>query len=178
MLDLFSKYNFSYQIATRYETLNEENLWKLAKINISKIQIWLQSISKLANIGTKRNINLNEFIRVIESLKSKWIFISIDLILWLPWDYLKDFLKTFNFAVSLKPSNITINSLFINPKTELYKNRERYWIITNSDFWKKWLFHVGNIISSNSFSEKDILLARKYVTSFMEKVKDINIILR
>jgi hypothetical protein len=26
MLDLFSKYNFSYQIATRYETLNEENL--------------------------------------------------------------------------------------------------------------------------------------------------------
>lgn len=178
IVSLFSEYNFSYQIASRYETLNEINLEKLSWANITVIQVWLQSISKIANRDSKRNIDIEKFKNVIENMKLKGIEISIDLILWLPGDYLKDFLKTFHFAVSLSPSSIFINKLFLNPKTELHSHKSDYGIVTEEDNGMKKDFYVPNILYHDSFSENDIKIAQKYVLIFKEKYPNINIILR
>lgn len=179
LLDILKQYDFSYQISSRYETLTLDNIEKLSSINISRIQIWLQSISIETNINMKRSLNLDEFKKRIIYMKSKWINISLDLILWLPTETLKDFIETLNFAILLKPSSIFINTLFLNPKTELYKNKDQYWIKTVSDItWNKLNFHVSKIYSSNTFSIQDLDKAKEYILKVIEKIRDIYIVLR
>lgn len=177
IINLFSKYKFSYQIASRYEVLNQQVLKKILKGNITRIQIWLQSISKTSNMESKRNLNIQDFVDTIQELKTKWINISIDLILWLPWDKIQDFIKTLNFAVSLSPNSIFINKLFLNPKTDLYDNKKKYGIFTQEDAWLKKDFYVPKILYNDTFSEYDIKVAEKYIISLKNKV-NINIILR
>lgn len=178
LLELFSHYNFSYQIAARYEVLDEINLEKLSKANINIIQVWLQSTSKNTNINSNRNLDLNNFNSAIQNMKKRWINISIDLILWLPWDTLKDFIQTLNFAINLRPSSIFINKLFLNPKTELFENKEKYWIITENNIWLNKDFYVSKILYSNTFWEKDLLIAEKLILWLIAKFSDISIILR
>ncbi len=178
IIKLLNNYDFEYQLATRYEVCTSENLLKLSKLNIKRIQIWLQSISLDVNKTIKRWFNKNEFELTIQQIKNLWIKVSLDIILWLPWEWIKWFIKTFNYAVTLNPSNININSLFLNPGTELYKNKKKYWIITKTSNITKNLFHVQSIKSSNSFSIIDIKFARKYVLYYINKLKNINIVLR
>ena len=178
IIELFSQYPFYYQIASRYETLNEVNLEKLSKAKIKKIQVWLQSIWKQANLDSKRNINIEKFTGVIQNMKSKGMNISIDLILWLPGDTVMDFIKTFHFAVSLQPTSVFINKLFLNPKTELDKNKEKYGIKTEHDTGLKKDFYVPKIHYSDTFTQKDLLIAEKYILASMKKIDNVKIILR
>jgi radical SAM superfamily enzyme YgiQ (UPF0313 family) len=178
IVDLFNKYDLEYQIATRYEVCTIEILKKIVKSKINIFQIWLQSISIKANLESNRNFNKNNFENVIKELKDNGKKVSIDIILWLPWENLKDFIHTFNYAFSLDPSSIFINQLFLNPKTEIYNNKEKYWIIFQEDIWLKKDFHVSKIMSSNNFTKNDIKFAQEYITKIMQKYPNKNIILR
>ena len=173
IIELLWNYSFSYWIAARYEVCSNNILEKLSKINISRIQIWLQSISKLSNIESKRWFDIKWFSEVMENFKKKNIKVTLDLILGLPWEWVKDFLKTFEYAIKLKPTSIYINRLFLNPKTELDNNKQKYWIITSGDLWQEKLFHVPNIVESNTFSKKDIVFAQKYVSYYIKKYENI-----
>ena len=178
ILDLLSKYNFSYCISARYEICSPEILKKFAKANITMIQIWLQSVSLEANKESKRWFRQEAFSKILSQMKDLWIGISLDIILWLPWEWLKWFLKTFNYALASNPEVIYINWLFLNPWTELYRNRQKYWIITNLDKGYKNSFHVPSVSSSDYFSTGDIKFARKYIAYYIEKTKNTSIISR
>ena len=178
LVDLLSKYDFVYWISVRFEVCSSEVLDKISKLRIEKIQIWLQSISIEVNKETKRWFNKKRFEETLWKLENLWINISLDLIMWLPWEWLKWFLKTFNYAVSLNPKGIYINTLFLNPWTELYAKQKEYWIETKKGNTTKLLFHVKSVKCSKDFSEKDFIVARKYVNYYIEKIKSIDFVLR
>lgn len=178
IIELLSRYNFSYWIATRYEVCTPTILNLLSKLNIKRIQIWLQSISLKVNRETKRWFNLKEFSKTFYELNNLGISVSLDLILWLPWEWLKGFLKTFNYAMSLNPISIYINTLFLNPGTELFINKEKYWIKALKRTWHKPLFSVPSIFSSNDFTYTEIQIAKKYIKYYINKMKSTNIVLR
>lgn len=178
IIELLSKYNFSYWIAARYEVCTSSILKKISKLNIKRIQIWLQSISLKVNNETKRGFNLKEFSKTLNELNHLGISVSLDLILWLPGEWLKWFLKTFNYALSLNPLSIFVNTLFLNPWTELYKNKDKYWIKTLEYTWNNSLFSVSSIYSSEDFTYNEIQIAKKYIKYYINKMKNINIILR
>ena len=178
LVDLLSKYDFVYWISVRFEVCSSEVLDKISKLRIEKIQIWLQSISIEGNKETKRWFNKTRFEETLWKLGSLWIKVSLDLIIWLPWEWLKWFLKTFNYAISLNPSGIHVNTLFLNPWTELYKKQKEYWITTDNSKSIASLFHVNTVKSSNDFSEKDVIMAKKYVSYYMKKIKSIDFVLR
>lgn len=178
ILDLLSKYQFTYQTAIRYEILNENIFQKILKSSINKLQIWLQTINSETNKLIGRILEPEKFRNICDKLKKNWKKVYIDLIVWLPWDSLKDFIETLNFAVSLSPSMIAINTLFVNPWTELYKNKEKYGI-QYQDFDEDRSDHIVPLIKqSNTFSEKDYLLAKKYIMKIAELNTNIAIVSR
>lgn len=174
IVELLRNYNFSYQIAIRYEMCTPSNFEILAQLKLNFVQIWLQSISKDTNTLTWRNLDMDNFSRIIKKFKDNWVYISIDTILWLPWENKNDFLKTFKFALSLKSNNITVNTLFFNPWTELFKKRGRLWIIAKGDG----LFNVWSILESKTFSKNDIIETKEYLWKISQKLKTMTFTLR
>ncbi len=176
ILELLWGYDFEYGISIRYEMCVPEIFKKLEYLNLYRVQVGLQSISIDANKNTNRFIHIWKFSDLVENFRARWVLVSIDLILWLPWETLKDFIATLNYAIKLNPWSIHINTLFLNPGTELTQNKEIYAIKTNKSI--KSLFSVPRIVSSQSFSSKEILLAKEYVSKVMKKIQTIKIILR
>lgn len=176
IISLLASYDFHYGISVRYEMCQPKVFELLSKLKLYRVQIWLQSISRQANSESRRAFNKDKFTQLVQKFKDNWVIVSIDLILWLPGEWVKEFIKSFNYALSLSPGRIHINPLFFNPGTELSNNIEKYGIkMKNVD---SWLFSVPVIESSTSFSKQDIALARKYVQTVMKKVKNTVIMLR
>ncbi len=179
MMKLLNNYDLSYYVAIRYEMAVRDNIMKmLIESNINKIQIWLQTTNKDITKIIWRSLDIESFKNVIKSLKDKWKKVSIDLILWLPQDNMKNFINTFNFAVSLNPSSIFVNSLFLNPWTELYKNKEKYWIEFDNKNNHHSLHSVPYIKWSITFPQKDLELTRKYIDKVKSLYKNIFIMNR
>lgn len=180
VLALFNKYNFSYNVAIRYEMINPDIFDKFVKSKIQRIQIWVQTINENTNKEFGRNFDMKRFVKIFNLLKKQWKEVSIDLILWLPGDSLKDFVSTLNFCLELKPSSIFINHLFLSPWTKLYENKEKYWIkydlIPKNSL--RFLHWSPVVKSSDSFTSKDYQLANKYITKVSKIFKDILIINR
>jgi len=82
LTSLLSKYDFEYWISARYEVCTEENLEYLSRINIRRIQVWLQSVSFEVNKWTKRWFKKENFERTFKSMYEKGIAVSLDIILW------------------------------------------------------------------------------------------------
>lgn len=174
LIILLSQYKFSYGISVRYEVCSSEILLKLSRVNIKRVQIGLQSISLKVNTEVKRWFHKWRFEKVLQQMKELWIIVSLDIILWLPGEWLKGFLKTFQYAISLSPESIYINTLFLNPWTELYKNQREYGIKTTA----KNDFHVSSILESTNFSQQEIIIAKKYIDFYIKKVPHIYIVSR
>lgn len=175
--EMLGEYDFSYKIDVRYELLTPLIFEKLKDINFSSIKIGLQSSSIATNQEIKRSFDFSRFKQTIKEMKEKEISIYIDLILWLPWESLSDFIKTLHFTLSLQPSKIFVNKLYLNPKTDLENKKNIYNIVTEHDVWEIQDFYVPKIVSSNTFSYEDILFAQKYITTIINKY-NIDIILR
>lgn len=174
IIDLLWSYNFSYQMALRYEICTPANFELLWKLKLDFVQIWLQSVSKNTNILTWRNLDIDNFSNIIQKFKDNWVYISLDTILWLPWENKYDFLRTFKYALSLEPNNITVNTLFFNPWTELYNKKKELWIVAQ----KEKLFNVWSILESSTFSNNDIIETKEYLWKISQKIKHISFILR
>ncbi len=176
--NLLSQYSFTYKIDSRYELLNEKIFKKLNSVNFWAIKIGLQSKSMQVNKEMNRNFSENHFKMTIENLKWKWISVNIDMILWLPEEVLAEFIKTLHFAISLAPNKIFINKLYLNPKTKLEENKEKYGIKTEHDTGLKKDFYVPKIHYSDTFTQKDLLIAEKYIQKMNIKLPNLPIILR
>lgn len=178
LIELLWKYNFSYKVSIRFESCTSERLMQISKLNISRMQIWLQSVSKSANTEAKRGFDEEKFRNTLKYINDLWIKISLDIILWLPSDGLKWFIRTFNFALKLRPRTICVNSLFLSPWTDLYKKKDAYGIVCTGEDINENFFSVPYMFYSKSFSIKDLELARKYVSRFVGRYDNLGVILR
>jgi|SaaInlStandDraft_5_1057022.scaffolds.fasta_scaffold00953_6 biotin synthase-like enzyme len=176
LINLLNQYDFYYWISIRYEMCIAKTFELLKSMKFYRIQIWLQSISSFSNTESGRGVNIDKFRQIVKYFRKNWIKISIDLILWLPWDTLKDFIDSFNFTVKLDPGSIHINSLFLNPGTKLYEKQKEYWIKLKKD--KDDLFIVSWIESSDTFSKLDFEIARRYVWKVSDKLTNTKVLLR
>jgi coproporphyrinogen III oxidase-like Fe-S oxidoreductase len=178
MLYLMKKYPFKYHISTRFEMCNEWILEKLSVIDLWSVQIWLQSISKSANKTSKRWFLAEKFEKVIMELKNNGTSVSIDTILWLPDDSPSGFLSTIKYAISLKPSSIVTNTLYLNPRTEIYRNKEEYRIETHEARWTLHYYKARRIKSSMNFKANEIELCRKFLIECKKKIPSIQFVIR
>jgi len=174
MASLLSSYPFRYQIAIRYEMCTPEVLDTIKDIHFSSVQIGLQSASQKTNVLMKRGINIDQFGKILNVFRDRKAHTMVDLILGLPGETLQDFLDTLKQALMLNPGNITVNTLFLNPGTDLYRNIEKYGIVAG----EKKPCNVAQIFSSTTFPTADIEKAREILAKTAKKFPHINFVIR
>ncbi len=81
IVQLFSEYEFEYQIAIRYEMCTSEHLEQLKNLKLSFVQIGLQSASRHTNAAIGRNFHLERMKKVMAFLKNNGAYVSLDVIL-------------------------------------------------------------------------------------------------
>jgi radical SAM superfamily enzyme YgiQ (UPF0313 family) len=135
IVTIMRRHQLKYHIAVRFEMCSPERLTLLEDAHIQSIQIGLQAVSIAANKLSKRGFHDGSFTRVINSLRERWIRVSIDTILWLPDDSIRWFIDTIKYAIALQPGAIVVNTLYLNPRTELYKTQTNYSMQTRKALW-------------------------------------------
>jgi biotin synthase-like enzyme len=178
ILHIMKQYALVYHIAVRFEMCSTERLNLLADVGIASIQIGLQAVSIDANKISKRGFHEGAFSKVIASLQAKGIRISIDTILGLPDDSIWWFINTIKFAMSLQPGAIVVNTLYLNPRTELHRDKDLYQIQTRKSRWVLQYFKTEMILSSKDFTESDIQFCRKFLIQCQKDIHSIRFIIR
>lgn len=159
---LMKKYPFKYYIATRHEMCSDSVVSKLKGIDFYFVQIGLQSLKHIPNM--RRGVNVDKFSDVIQQLKNIGAEVSIDTILGMPEDTPETFKHTIDYAVSLEPSTIVVNTLFVNPNTVLYDTYTDYGIQLRNV-----TLNVPYMVSSNTFTAEDMDDCRRYVYNYSTK---------
>ena len=114
-------------IMTRPEMLNQKSVEKLKQLNVSHIQLGLQTIHPdLQEYMTRSSDVSIQFKSIAKWLQKEGISFQLDIIIGLPGDSLEWFKKTVDFAVSLSPSQLQIKQLYMNQDTKFYKEKEKY----------------------------------------------------
>lgn len=181
IVDLLWNYNMSYRIAVRYEMCTPETFNILKWLKLNAVQIWLQSTSKETNTRIRRNINDESFQKIIAEFKGRWVGISIDTIIWLPWETYDDFMRTYKYVLALKPNRIAINTLFINPwiAISVKELKEKYGIkIAKRKDYITDFYKVSAISENSTFPKVDIKKAKEYIKKSMDYFPEIKIVLR
>lgn len=110
------------------EHINEKIIDLLKECNFTLLEIGLQS-ANLATLETiSRKGNLKKFTAGINLLKERKINFTVDVIIGLPNETLKDFKQTLRFLKDNKCKYITPLVLFLLPGTKLRKEAEKYGI--------------------------------------------------
>jgi len=118
-----SFFAFSYA-----EHINEKIADLLKECNFSSLEIGLQSVNLTTLETIDRKGNLKKFIRGINILRERKIYFTIDIIIGLPNETLKDFKQTLRFLKDNKCNEVTPLVLFLLPGTKLRKDAEKYGI--------------------------------------------------
>lgn len=171
IINLMLKYDFYYYIALRYEACNPDILSKLSRLKFYNVQIGLQSITH--NADHKRSFNHDKMVQAVDVFKRSGSTVSIDLILGLPGETKEDFEKTLQYAISLSPKTIVVNTLFLNPGTELNEKKDKFGIVV-SDM----KLNVPYLYESNTFSRRDIVACREFLKTLSDKMKHITFVIR
>jgi radical SAM superfamily enzyme YgiQ (UPF0313 family) len=175
---LLKKYPLKYHISIRFEMCSVKNLELLQQLDIASIQIWLQSTGLESNKTSKRGFQEEKFEKVITALKNQGVKIHIDTILGLPDDSVKWFIETIKFAIALKPTSIVTNTLYLNPRTELYKKQDTYGIKTMEAGWALKYYKTKIIQESDSFRSSDIEFCKKFLIACKTNIHSIRFIIR
>lgn len=120
--------NIRLSVMARAEGLDEETIAILRNINVVRIQFGIQTINPELQYYMNRNINIEKFRDVAGELRKANIEFLVDIIGGLPYDTIEWFKKTVDFTISLKPNDIQISQLFLNPGTLFYKEKEKFGI--------------------------------------------------
>lgn len=158
---IISKYNrvTSLRGEVNAELMDEKMVNNLKRANFTFIEVGLQSSNRQTLKNVNRDLNLERFKRGFNLIRKSGIHTDLHLIVGLPGDNLKKFKNSINFALSLKPNQISLLFLSILPGTYLYENAEKIGI----KFEEK---APHRIISNKTFSSEDIsrafYLARKF----------------
>ncbi len=172
IIGLMQKYDFSYYIAIRYEACNPEILERLSVLTFYRVQIGLQSIKH--NAAHKRSFNHEKLVQAVSRLKKANAVISIDLILGLPGETKEDFKNTVQYAISLSPAQIVVNTLFLNPGTELYSKANDFGIKVNPNI----SLNVPYLVESSTFPAKDLAECKEWLKGLCDSVRHIGFLLR
>ncbi len=141
-----SDIHFVFEI--RAELLDNELADAFARINCA-LQIGLQSSDQDVLKTANRKFDSKLFAKKISYLNARGIPFGLDLIIGLPKDTLSAFIKSVDYAVSLKPSNLDVFPLSLLPGT-LVAEQAKEFSITH--------LHEApyTIIESPSFPHRDI----------------------
>ncbi|MCR4675678.1 MAG: radical SAM protein [Sphaerochaetaceae bacterium] len=142
--------HFTFEI--RAELIDSELARLLASLNCS-VQIGLQSSDEKVLKNINRSFDRARFERNMKLLSREGVAFGLDVIIGLPGDTLHTFRSTLDFAVSLQPSNIDCFILSLLPGTELNEKKELLGLKTDESVMR-------NLVSSPTFSEKDICQAK------------------
>lgn len=157
MLDFIRKNapEIFFHFEVRSEYIDMELARKFAALNCS-LQIGLQSSNENVLALVNRNFNRKDFTRKIALLNEAGAIFGLDLIYGLPEDSLSSFKNSIDYALSLYPNHLEVFRLSVLPGTDLYDR-----VISGElkmEFMNKPPYHI---LSSPSFSEKDLLEAEK-----------------
>ncbi len=142
-----------YYFEARAEFIDREFARAFSGINCC-LQFGLQSSSEKVLKNVNRSFNKKKFEQNIGILNENGIVFGFDLIYGLPGDTIEGFKESIDFAMSLYPNNLELFCLSVLPGTALHDDAEKFH-----------LNHMDeapyNLISSDTFSEKDMEKARK-----------------
>lgn len=153
-------------IMCRPEFLTDELLDLMPKANIVWVQIGLQAIHQDSRYLMGSGASQDDYKRIAEKLFQMGILLQLDVIVGLPNDTLEYFKKTFDFALTLRPSNLQIKQLYRNPNTLFDLHPEKYGLRTEA---RNHFFHVPFFTDSDTFSNDDIRQASEYVVAHREQ---------
>ena len=138
--------------------INDKIITSLKKIKISRIGLGIQSVNDETLKNIERRDDLNILINNIIFLRKNFpeVELRVDMMLGLPGDNLKYFLKGFNLVKKTKVDYVDVNELVILKGTKLYDDCKKFNI-------KYKLSGIPVIKSNYSFSERDINLAKEFV---------------
>ena len=120
--------NIELVVMARVEGLDKESVSILKNINVVRIQFGIQTINPELQYYMNRNIDIEKFSDVARELRMAGIDFLVDIIGGLPYDTVAWFKRTLDFTISLKPNDIQISQLFLNPGTMFYKEKEKFGI--------------------------------------------------
>lgn len=151
------EYCRTYQKPIRFEfgigQLDKELIDILISMPQSEFNFGIQSINPRALGIIGRTFSFKDFEREYEALKDHHN-ITLDVIYGLPGDNIAGYKKTLNYAASFSPKRILTNPLVLLPGSRFWQERHKYGI----EYDRK--THL--VISTNTFSKKDMQEARDY----------------
>jgi len=111
------------------EEVTEASADKLRACNFRALEIGLQSAKPATLKAVHRKVHLEKFLKGIKILEERNFDMTIDVIIGLPNETLKDFKETLEFLESNGINNITPFVLFMLPGTKLRRDADRYGIL-------------------------------------------------
>ena len=159
--------NISFLIEARIEALDEENIVILRDLNVTDIQIGLQTINPDLQHYMNRKVEMEKFRTAAAALKKANIDFLIDIISGLPGDSVEWFEKTVDFAISLSPSRIQAKQLFLTSGTRFWSEKEKLGLKTQRFEFEPMEPYV---IEANNVDEA----YHKKIYSYIKKKKEEN----
>ena len=157
----------SLAVMCRPEQLSERNIFLLQSINVSGVQIGLQSINEKVGYIFGRESSLGHIVKIMRLLREAGILaVQIDLIMGLPGDTFADFKRSLQFAFEAKPQSIQVKQLSLNPLTRFELNRRVYGIKLEVAQNK---FAVPFVTATNTYSQRDMKRSHDYLVEFAKK---------
>jgi coproporphyrinogen III oxidase-like Fe-S oxidoreductase len=104
--------------------------------------------------------------------------VSIDTILGLPDDSIRGFIETIKFALSLQPGTIVVNTLYLNPRTELHRKKDEHGIVTRRSRGVLQYFKADMILSSKDFTTSDIDFCKKFLIQCQKDIHSTRFVIR
>lgn len=154
----------SLAVMCRPEQLSERNIFLLQSINVSGVQVGLQSINEKVGYIFGRESSLKHIVRIMRLLREAGISaVQVDLIMGLPGDTFADFKRSLQFALEAKPQSIQVKQLSLNPLTKFDLNRRDFGIKVESGQNK---FAVPFVTATNTYSQRDMKRSYDYLVEF------------
>lgn len=120
------------RIMTRPEFLAKDTIAVLNMINVSWIQIGLQTVNPLLQKYMTRTMPVEIFKDIFKNMHKLGIKIHLDVIMGLPGDTIEYFKKTVDFALTLNPASMQIKQLYLIPGTHFFNQQKNYQIETRN----------------------------------------------
>ncbi len=158
-------------VMSRPELLDEEALQLMHELNVSFIQIGLQTINPELQHYMTRKIEIDKFKEIAKTMHKYDMMLKLDVIIGLPGDTLDYFKKTLDYAISLQPGCLQVKQIYHNPSTLFDLEKNKYEIETET---KKRDFAVPYVHKSKNVDQVYQKKAYDYLQEKIQEFPEIN----